>query len=704
MYSVNQAKLERVKLPQFDSYLKEAHLIPLPEAPVPYTSDTRFGQGRGFLHDDLKAFQHLVQKEPNATMIHKDQWKELFALDPMDMISETNAEDHVAIFSLVRSTAINLAFSKKSRLFSVECPNEEDPLPDTSLQDAAAYGAAIELLGPLHSALDFVPRDARRAGGTWAAGSAAQPSRVAQDTRSRYERGESDSDIESVAPLSEINGAKSAQQQYLASNQDKKVLLALCIGLSVGDYSSEPYTSARKKNLFKPETLHLSSEVKRRYLRNHKGNGKLKVPKCDNWGKKKLTDWLIDNPITNQDEVSFILERELEFRNAVQASNTEAPIASADGFYTLKSCLRLHHVLTDDRVRQLYARRNDLSDRLGTDARGSDSRPATWFEVAADLYNDSSYCPTSLALPYLHDDFADSMTLEKDFQRKVSPDEVKKKVADWKARTVIIISRWEASGNGAGQRLESDPEFGNTTFATQSQETYIEGDNRRSFIQGEPTHCLYLWNILESLGLLYNFREKIAETVAADANSVSSTTSSRKRRKGNDDHSTEDGDSVGTKEFRIGMMTAITNLANSQKAAVDSSSNPNIAQLASTLAQLNSTKIEFTKMWLEEKKALAAMECDPDEREAQQEIVDELRENVDGVKNDIDAIKKVMESASATNAATPVRRNRASSQAPTSSIRYSGDGQRGRDTPVSVLTNETTEFGSAHSAADSMTN
>lgn len=57
------------------------------------------------------------------------------------------------------------------------------------------------------------------------------------------------------------------------------------------------------------------------------------------------------------------------------------------------------------------------------------------------------------------------MLLDKDFQQPVTPDQLKKKVADFQAKLVIILSKYEQSGNGDGQHQESDPNFGRTRFA-----------------------------------------------------------------------------------------------------------------------------------------------------------------------------------------------------------------------------------------------
>jgi hypothetical protein len=522
----------------------------------------------------------------------------------------------------------------------------------------------------------------------------------------------------------DIEHGVSARDYYLALNQNKRVLMSLCIGLGVGDMKKQPYESARKKSTFKPSNNILANEVLRRFYcqqASDNSSKKLKpVPKPKHWNEPHLKEWLQENPITDLADISFVLEREAEFRNLIQSTNTEPPIASQDGFYTLKSILCLYHAMTEDSVREHLCDRNNLSTRLGTDARGNDSRPATWHEHLAKLYNKSSYRPVSLSLPHLHDDFAESMLLDKDFQQPVTPDQLKKKVADFKAKLVIILSKYEQSGNGDGQRQESDPNFGRTRFAHRmpvddngisiETMTFMEGDNKRSFLCGYPSHILYFWNLMDTCNILAEVRETISNTVAADSNSVSSTTSTRKRRKGDgnivDGNSVETDDStIGSKDLKLALVNALNNVATSQ---LDSSSGTNAAHLHATLASVNQSKTEALKLWMQEKRVLSGMAVGSEEYTSQTEIVDVLKDNYDDMKTQATGICNLLNASSTGNVATPVRNNRSVAFRDSSSSRLAPPIGRTIEasragTPVSQMSaasTNNTEFSSALDGED----
>jgi hypothetical protein len=64
----------------------------------------------------------------------------------------------------------------------------------------------------------------------------------------------------------------------------------------------------------------------------------------------------------------------------------------------------------------------------------------------------------------------------------VTPDEVKRHMQNDKAKLVMMINKWERSGNGAGMpRAEEDPNFGHVSFVSgtmdQNQGTYFDGDD-----------------------------------------------------------------------------------------------------------------------------------------------------------------------------------------------------------------------------------
>ena len=96
----------------------------------------------------------------------------------------------------------------------------------------------------------------------------------------------------------------------------------------------------------------------------------------------------------------------------------------------------------------------------------------------------------------------------------VTTENVKMWVADRKAKLVILINRWELSGNGDGQRVDTDAEFGNVS-ADSIQ--FQEGDNRSSFLRHERSTLLYYWEMLVKEDMLQNSVSILPATVGVSS-------------------------------------------------------------------------------------------------------------------------------------------------------------------------------------------
>ena len=69
-----------------------------------------------------------------------------------------------------------------------------------------------------------------------------------------------------------------------------------------------------------------------------------------------------------------------------------------------------------------------------------------------------------------------------------------------------MISKWEQSGNGAGQRMEDDEEYGhvakNQVWLAPGVEEFMDGDNCKNFLQEEKSHILHFWQLIDENDLL----------------------------------------------------------------------------------------------------------------------------------------------------------------------------------------------------------
>jgi hypothetical protein len=117
-----------------------------------------------------------------------------------------------------------------------------------------------------------------------------------------------------------------------------------------------------------------------------------------------------------------------------------------------------------EEVQPLLMSMNEVMDRPTLDARNSNARPETFFEAVARIFNNECIFFTTEILPDLHYSFAHPILLEFDDMPAglITAEEVKKRFTDARAKLIKIISKWELSGNGFGQRTVADDDFERT--------------------------------------------------------------------------------------------------------------------------------------------------------------------------------------------------------------------------------------------------
>ena len=121
-----------------------------------------------------------------------------------------------------------------------------------------------------------------------------------------------------------------------------------------------------------------------------------------------------------------------------------------------------------------------------------------------------------------------------------------------------MISAWETSGNGFGQRSREDHEFGHFDPEEQTE----NGDNRANFVQphlGQRVHHLYLWYLADKMGVLKNVLNILSADVGADGDNVRTDTAevhNRRRRRETEENERED-----RKQFRQAIGASLTALA-----------------------------------------------------------------------------------------------------------------------------------------------
>jgi hypothetical protein len=181
--------------------------------------------------------------------------------------------------------------------------------------------------------------------------------------------------------------------------------------------------------------------------------------------------------------------------------------------------MRMIHCLIQDGVKEAFLQRHDCFSRDGLDARNSPNRPRTWVEVITDKFNDIDFSPDSEVFPNLHEDFASSINLDLDqCPCVVSVEQVKSWIADRKAKLVLMINRWERSGNGDGQRWEEDRTFGHM------ESIHYQSENRSQFLQNDRSTLLYYWQMLDNYDMISNTVSILPADFGISSSTPSTTT------------------------------------------------------------------------------------------------------------------------------------------------------------------------------------
>lgn len=181
--------------------------------------------------------------------------------------------------------------------------------------------------------------------------------------------------------------------------------------------------------------------------------------------------------------------------------------------------LRLMLCLTeDDAIKAAFLRRADARTRLELDARNSDVRPPTVFELIANKWNDKDFNPLT-GVSDCHEDFAIPINCahkEVELLTPAVPQKVADSLASIRSNLISIITDWERSGQGEGGRHAGiDEEVGDhypdgdddedfiifdaqsARFGSLSRETRSECalQSRAAFLCGRPPYLLYFWEL-----------------------------------------------------------------------------------------------------------------------------------------------------------------------------------------------------------------
>jgi hypothetical protein len=267
--------------------------------------------------------------------------------------------------------------------------------------------------------------------------------------------------------------------------------------------------------------------------------------------RNELIIFLKENPIRDPIDIKFVSDEINKTYKAIKLHLEEATAVERSAMnnrnWITSNWLRLYCCACDDKVRPFLLNKDNTMNRLEVDGRNNEERPPTWHEAIVEMYNSTKVYVT-LALPELHDEFAEPRTLRfVDLPGgAVTVQDVKSRLADARAKLITMISNWEQSGNGFGMRDQDDPKYGHFSNGY--------GDSRSDFVKeslGQKAHHLYLWHLSDIMGVLKNVLNVLSKDVVADSERCPSGLAlTQKKRSRPDEEGTDLADRKELKIFR----------------------------------------------------------------------------------------------------------------------------------------------------------
>lgn len=277
--------------------------------------------------------------------------------------------------------------------------------------------------------------------------------------------------------------------------KDVRVLFAKSIGVDESKrkfpaHTKAPFCHAKTYHKeVKPDLGTLQQEI----MRRHKAYGfEGREPRPSNWNKEKCVEYLLKNPIpsTKKEETNYLYEELLKWKDIQEMINqshmdAEETVVSKTWSNDVPF-LRLYHCLIDDSLRSKFARTFSVKTRQELDGRNNRTLYRDFYDELADKFNDKTWVPSSLAIPDVHEAFAESKPLPLTVG-EVTGEQLKKKLTDARYKMVKVISDWERSGSGRGMIMTQDDEFDADPECLVY--AFVDGDDRKNFLRERPYHC-----------------------------------------------------------------------------------------------------------------------------------------------------------------------------------------------------------------------
>ena len=267
-------------------------------------------------------------------------------------------------------------------------------------------------------------------------------------------------------------------------------------------------------------------------------------PRPANWKMEKAVEYLMNNPIPLSEVVDQTwLKTELEEWKGIQEMINESQQHSADKVIHRTwsndiPYLCLYHTLVEN-IRQAFGEASAVKTREELDGRNS-GLYKSFYEKAAEKFNDKDWIPNSIVFPDLHEDFEKSKPLPLNVA-PITAEQFKKKFTDNCYKMVKVITDWERSGSGRGmvKNLQSltnndDEDTSDDNDGRKQSEMDVyefwDGDDWKSFLCERPSHVLYLWQLSYTYKILSTVRQQLCSDSTMNGSSAPDVRQVRKRK------------------------------------------------------------------------------------------------------------------------------------------------------------------------------
>lgn len=263
---------------------------------------------------------------------------------------------------------------------------------------------------------------------------------------------------------------------------------------------------------------------------------------------KELLNLKFEDPKDHQ----YALHEERKLRLLISEMLGEKTKArSKSAAQTFKDRMRLICAFEDDNIVMAYRLSQEVMTRSQLDARNSEVRLTDFYDLIVSKFNDDNWVPKSIALPDLHSDFAEEKEWPKRQVYTLDREKAKAIFSWFKGASRQMLQNYNQSGNGAiivddmyqiGDDNNPEPtefhaKYGH--FDLELAMTKEGGDDRKNFLNGQPTDLLYWWHILDQLDLItmtcVAMKEELGATSGKHFLSIAELASAKKRRQERED-------------------------------------------------------------------------------------------------------------------------------------------------------------------------